>query len=78
MRILFLGDIIGLPGCNAVNIHLPKIIKKHQIDFVIVNGENCAESGMGITEDIANSLFESEPGMSDKIIMVPRDDKRVL
>ena len=59
MRILFLGDIIGLPGCSAVNSHLPKIIKKYKIDFVIVNGENCAESGMGITEDIANSLFES-------------------
>ena len=59
MRILFLGDIIGLSGCEAVKRHLPKEIKKNQIDFVIVNGENCAENGMGITEDIANNLFKS-------------------
>ena len=57
MRILFLGDIIGLSGCNNVEQHLPKQIKKNKIDFVIVNGENCAERGTGITEKIANNLF---------------------
>tara|TARA_B100000787_G_scaffold147029_1_gene117837 strand:- start:2651 stop:3457 length:807 start_codon:yes stop_codon:yes gene_type:complete len=59
MRILFLGDIIGLSGCSEVEQHLPKQIKKKQIDFVVVNGENCAENGMGITETIANNLFDS-------------------
>ena len=59
MRILFLGDVIGLSGCRAVEEHLPNKIKKNKIDFVIVNGENCAEKGMGITEKIANDLFDS-------------------
>ena len=59
MRILFLGDIIGLSGCKKVYQQLPKQIKKNKIDFVIVNGENCSEQGKGITEKIANNLFES-------------------
>ena len=59
MRILFLGDVIGLSGCNFVQQHLPKIIKKNKIDFVIINGENASEKGMGITEKIANILFDS-------------------
>jgi len=57
MRILFLGDIIGLSGCNAVEQHLPKLIKKNKIDFVIINGENASEKGLGITEKIANNLY---------------------
>jgi 2',3'-cyclic-nucleotide 2'-phosphodiesterase len=59
MKILFLGDIIGLSGCAAVEKYLPEQIKKNQIDFVIVNGENCSEQGVGITEQIANNLFKS-------------------
>jgi len=59
MRILFLGDIIGLSGCGAVEQYLPEQIKKNKIDFVIVNGENASEQGVGITEKIANNLFNS-------------------
>ena len=57
MRILFLGDIIGSPGCHAVEKHLPKIIKKNKINFVIINGENSSAKGLGITEKIAKKLF---------------------
>ena len=57
MRILFLGDVIGLAGCNAIIKYLPQQIKKKKIDFVIVNGENAAENGLGITGKIADSLF---------------------
>jgi len=59
MKILFLGDIIGLSGCSAIEQCLPEQIKKNQIDFVIVNGENASEQGVGITEKIANNLFDS-------------------
>ena len=59
MRILFLGDVIGPSGCQAIAQHLPKQINKNKIDFVIVNGENSAEKGVGITEKIANTLFAS-------------------
>ena len=57
MKILFLGDVIGLSGCKAIIHHLPNQIKKKEIDFVIINGENCSEQGVGITEKIANNLF---------------------
>ncbi len=59
MKILFLGDIVGNSGCKAVKENLPKIIKKKKIDFVIVNGENAAQDGMGITENNTNELLNS-------------------
>ena len=57
MRILFLGDIVGPSGCNVVKRFLPDIIKKKDLDFVVANGENAAESGLGITEKISKELF---------------------
>ena len=57
MNILFLGDIIGESGCVALKKNLPEIIKRNNIDFVIVNGENSANEGVGITENVTNELF---------------------
>ena len=57
MRIFFLGDIVGQSGCTAIKKHLPNIIKEKKIDFVVVNGENAADQGVGITEEIAKNLF---------------------
>ena len=59
MRILFLGDIVGSSGCDALKKNLPKTIKEKKIDFVIVNGENAAEQGVGITEKICKEMFNS-------------------
>ena len=59
MKILFLGDILGPSGCKSVNSYLSQIKKKNKIDFVIVNGENAADSGVGITEKITEDLFNS-------------------
>ena len=59
MRILFLGDVVGKSGCLAVTENLPDLIKKKKIDFVIINGENAADQGVGITEKICNDLFNS-------------------
>jgi len=59
MKILFLGDVLGPSGCKAVQDHLPKIKKKNKINFVIVNGENAADSGVGITEKITEDLFNA-------------------
>ena len=59
MNILFLGDIVGSSGCEAVKKYLPKKIEEKKIDFVIVNGENAAKEGVGITEEVANNLFAS-------------------
>ena len=59
MKILFLGDVVGKSGCLAVTENLPDLKKKKKIDFVIINGENAADQGVGITEKICNDLFNS-------------------
>ena len=59
MKILFLGDIVGNSGCHAVKNNLSKIINEKKIDFVVVNGENAAKEGVGITENITNELINS-------------------
>ncbi len=59
MKILFLGDVVGDSGCSKIFSNLLNLIKKKKIDFVIVNGENAASSGVGITEEICNDLFNS-------------------
>ena len=57
MKILFLGDVVGNSGTNAIKKNLQKIIKDHYIDFVILNGENAFSSGVGITENLVNEFF---------------------
>ena len=59
MNILFLGDIVGNSGCEAVKKYLQKNIEEKKIDFIIVNGENAAKEGVGITEEVTNNLFAS-------------------
>jgi len=59
MKILFLGDVIGPSGCKSVRDYLPQIRKKNKIDFVIANGENAADSGVGITEKISEDLYNA-------------------
>ena len=56
-KILFLGDIVGDSGCEAVINYLPTEIIKNRIDFVVVNAENAATEGVGITEKITENLF---------------------
>jgi len=57
MRILFIGDIIGRSGREALAKHLPQLKEKLQPDVVIVNGENAAH-GIGINEKIAREFFD--------------------
>jgi len=59
MKIFFLGDIVGKSGRLTVIKNLKNILEKKKIDFVIVNGENAADQGVGITEEISNNLFNS-------------------
>jgi metallophosphoesterase (TIGR00282 family) len=58
MRLLFLGDLVGRCGRNAVIGRLPGLIADYQLDFVIVNGENAA-GGFGITEEILRAVVDS-------------------
>ena len=57
MKILFLGDVVGNSGTNAIKKNLASIIKENNIEFVIVNGENSFQSGVGISDNIANEFF---------------------
>ena len=54
-----MGDVVGRSGCSAIKKNLPNIINEKKIDFVIVNGENAANEGVGITEEITKELFKS-------------------
>ena len=57
MKILILGDVMGSSGRKAINKNLSKIINQNTIDFTIVNGENAADDGKGITKLIAEEFF---------------------
>ncbi|MBL6857100.1 MAG: TIGR00282 family metallophosphoesterase [Pelagibacteraceae bacterium] len=58
MKILILGDLMGSSGRKSLQQNLSKIVKDKNIDFTIVNGENAAADGKGITKDIAGELFD--------------------
>ena len=57
MRILFLGDVVGVSGCSKIMNNLIDQVKKNKIDFVIVNAENADESGVGLTKEICKDFF---------------------
>ncbi|MBN2564292.1 MAG: TIGR00282 family metallophosphoesterase [Candidatus Eisenbacteria bacterium] len=57
MRILFIGDIVGRSGREAVAELLPGLVESRGIDFTIANGENAA-GGIGITAKIGEELFD--------------------
>ena len=48
MKLLFLGDVMGRAGRNAISGQLAKLRADWGLDFVVVNGEN-ASSGAGLT-----------------------------
>src|SRR5918998_2190321 len=58
MRLLFLGDIVGRPGRNAVSERLPALRERWRLDCVVVNGENAA-GGFGITEAICDEVLSA-------------------
>ena len=58
MKILFLGDIVGDAGCSKIMNNLLNQIKINKIDFVIVNGENAATAGVGLTKEICEDFFK--------------------
>ena len=57
MRILFIGDVMGRSGRDAVTAHLSDLKARLKTDVVILNGENSA-SGIGITEKIVKQFYK--------------------
>jgi 2',3'-cyclic-nucleotide 2'-phosphodiesterase len=56
LNILFIGDINGRPGRDAVKALLPGLVREKKIDFVVANGEN-ASGGFGITHESYKDLM---------------------
>ncbi len=58
MKLLFIGDVVGQIGRDAVRRVLPELKRKEGIQAVIANGENSANSN-GISKNSAEDLFTS-------------------
>ena len=57
MKLLFIGDVFGAPGRQAIQELLQIIKTERAIDVVIANGENVSH-GRGITQKTAGILFD--------------------
>ncbi len=58
IKVLFIGDVVGKRGCEALQKELYSLKRELGADIVIVNGENSAE-GNGITAHSASMIFEA-------------------
>jgi len=58
MRIVFLGDVVGRTGREAVAAALPRLRTDLGADLVVVNAEN-ASHGFGLGPDMARAIFEA-------------------
>jgi 2',3'-cyclic-nucleotide 2'-phosphodiesterase len=56
VKILFVADVFGSAGSQAVRDRLPSLREELAIDFCVVNGENAAD-GRGITPKLADRLL---------------------
>ena len=57
VTILFIGDIIGKPGRQALSRELDRLVDRHNVYLVLANGEN-ASGGFGLTTETAKELFD--------------------
>ncbi len=57
MRLVFVGDVVGQAGREALKTYLPDITDTLRPDVIIVNGENAAH-GIGITPKICEEMFD--------------------
>ena len=58
MKILFIGDVVGKPGRQAVAALVPKLRAERGVEFVIANGENSAH-GVGLTATTVSALLDA-------------------
>ena len=86
VRVLFVGDVYGKPGVEAVKRLLPGLLRAGHVDFCIVNGEN-AEQGKGIVPATVDDLFAAGANVitggnhslyRDKIHELYDTDRRLL
>tara|TARA_B100001248_G_scaffold216164_1_gene171052 strand:+ start:8897 stop:9703 length:807 start_codon:yes stop_codon:yes gene_type:complete len=58
MKILILGDVMGPAGLKALKKNFSSIVHKNKVNFSIINGENAADDGKGITKQISEEIFD--------------------
>lgn len=56
MRVLFIGDIVGKPGREAIKRFLKPLQKEFDVDVTIANAENAA-AGKGLTKEVSEELY---------------------
>ena len=57
-RLLFVGDVVGPSGCAAALDLIPGLRRDLALDAVVVNAENSAPSGRGISAQSGAALLE--------------------
>jgi len=82
VRLLFIGDVIGKPGRQAVQRFLPELVDRRNVDYTVVNIENSA-GGFGITPEVLDEFndlpidcFTSGNHVWDKKVGLPLLDER--
>jgi len=55
LKLLFVGDVIGKPGRRVLRALLPRLVDRHQADYVVVNVENSA-GGFGVTPEVLGEI----------------------
>lgn len=86
MRFLFLGDVVGRAGRQALVRELPRLRERYKLDFVVVNGENAA-GGFGITEAICAEFLDAGADaitlgnhafdQKDTLVFIARQDRLI-
>ena len=76
MKVLFLGDIVGRSGREAVCNALPGLRQKLDLDFVVANGENAAGGKLDM-EIMADFVLQIEDAMKNIETMEKRYQKRI-
>jgi hypothetical protein len=62
VRLLFIGDVVGRPGREALAAAIPDLRAEHMPDLIVVNGENVA-GGVGVTKETAEEVFAAGADM---------------
>jgi metallophosphoesterase (TIGR00282 family) len=57
LRLLFVGDVIGPTGRGAIQALIPGLRRELALDAVVINGENSADNGFGLSESSAEVLL---------------------
>lgn len=57
-RLLFVGDVVGPSGCSAAVDLIPRLREDLALDAVVVNAENSASTGRGVSVESGTALLE--------------------